>query len=38
MNDKGERMWKESVVAYLKVQPWYLPVWAEENHENTQSG
>jgi hypothetical protein len=25
-------------LAYLKVLPWHLPVWAEENHKNTELG
>jgi hypothetical protein len=33
MNNHLERIWKEVVMAYLKVLSWHLPGGTEENHE-----
>jgi len=37
VNYKLERMWKEAVAAYVKLQPLHLP-GAKETHEKLQSG
>jgi hypothetical protein len=38
MNNKLERIWKETVVALFKVLSRHLPGINEENHERFQSG
>jgi hypothetical protein len=35
VNDEWERMWKEAVVAQLKVLPVHLPGWTKENPRKT---
>jgi hypothetical protein len=37
INDWGDGMWKETVVAYLNVLSRYLLKLTEKNHENSQS-
>jgi hypothetical protein len=34
MNEELERMWKEAMVAYLKILTQHLPGGSEENNNN----
>jgi hypothetical protein len=37
MNDELKTVWKEEVVAYLKVLSWHLRGVIEENHKNIRA-